>query len=57
MHNCKCKECYVCKKEARILSDIQALRDRRPWAIEQIDIILDAKKEFEQDYGVDLGWL
>ena len=59
-NNYQHKESYMFVRESRktnILSQIQALRDGRPWAIEQVDIILDAKKEFEQDYGVDLGWL
>lgn len=40
-----------------ILGFIQALKEKEGWALEQIDIILDRKEEYENKYGEKLPWL
>ncbi len=44
-------------EKQKILELIQALKDRRPWADEQIDYILDLKEEYEKKYNESLPWL
>lgn len=38
-----------------IFGFIQALKEKEGWALEQIDIILDKKEEYENKYGETLG--
>lgn len=40
-----------------ILGFIQALKEKKGWALEQIDVILDRKEEYENKYGEKLPWL
>lgn len=45
------------KEKQDILGFIQALKEKKGWALEQIDIILDRKEEYENKYGEKLPWL
>lgn len=40
-----------------ILGFIQALKEKKGWALEQIDIILDKKEEYETRYNEKLPWI
>lgn len=44
-------------EKQEILGFIQALKEKEGWAIEQTDIILDKKEEYENKYGEKLPWL
>lgn len=44
-------------EKQEILGFIQALKEKKGWAIEQTDIILDKKEEYENKYGEKLPWL
>lgn len=45
------------KEKQDILDNIQALKDNKVWAIEQTDIILDQKEDYETKYGEKLPWI
>lgn len=45
------------KEKQDILGFIQALKEKEGWALEQVDIILDRKEEYENRYGEKLPWL
>lgn len=45
------------KEKQDILGFIQALKEKKGWALEQIDIILDKKEEYETRYNEKLPWI
>ena len=45
------------KEKQDILGFIQALKEKKGWALEQIDIILDRKEEYETRYNEKLPWI
>lgn len=44
-------------EKQEILGFIQALKEKKGWAIEQTDIILDRKEEYETRYNEKLPWI
>lgn len=45
------------KEKQDILGFIQALKEKKGWALEQTDIILDKKEEYETRYNEKLPWI
>lgn len=45
------------KEKQEILGFIQALKEKKGWALEQIDLILDKKEEYETRYNEKLPWI